>query len=786
MLTLRKNLLASLISSLAIGSSLNVLAENKTEEIVVSGKQSFSSVALSDSMKLQQTNITSINALIDNLPGVTVNEGDTFGFDDWSTSITVRGFSTNLGEQQVGTTIDGLPNGGSNYGGGAKANRYIDTANLGDVVVSLGTADIASRSHEALGGTVNFVSSNPEPEQRIRSELTAGEFDARRVYFRYDTGYFAGETSAWISISSQQASDWIAESAENERDHLAAKLSLPFGDHSLTAYFSYDDIHEDNYQRVYSEQQFEQFPNTDGLTSEWAAVPFEDQLFRRGWSTLRTNTFGYVKGDFNLSDEFELSSSVYFHQNEGRGDWLPPYVINAQDDEGGPESEITGGVTVEGGDVDTGDRILFVDADGNRLSPISEDCTPSYTVTNWYGVAEATTPAAADPSCYAEGAIPVLSFRNTHYEKDRMGLTLDATWSTTFGSFENEVRGGLWYEDQTRDEWRDWHAIQSPDGFNYASEPYWVQYSRSYPQETLKYYIQDSLTAGDLTFNLGIKQFFVDVEREDLFDSSLNAGINSDSDLLFSGGVVWQMPTDGAELFVGYSENFKALSDLVLERPAADLDNIEPETSETVELGLRYRNDNMRVSAVVYQNDFENRLIFVSPDTSAGPDFTIGTNGTYFNAGGIESEGLELSLDYYLSDSLSAYFAFTYTDATYLGTGDTAVDTANGINPGNTVAGIAENLFVASLDWSTDMFFAGISNKYTGERQVNQDNTWQADAFLISDVYAGANFSSVGEGLSVTLTINNAFDEEYLGTISSNAAWIGAPRTAVLSATLDF
>ena len=135
-------------------------------------------------------------------------------------------------------------------------------------------------------------------------------------------------------LSSQQASDWIEESAENERDHFAAKLTSLLGDHKLSAYLSYDDIQEDNYQRVYSEAQYEQFPDDDGLTARWAGVPFEDQLYRRGWSTLRENILAYVKGDFSLSEEFKLETSVYYHQNEGRGDWLPPYIINVTDDLG--------------------------------------------------------------------------------------------------------------------------------------------------------------------------------------------------------------------------------------------------------------------------------------------------------------------------------------------------------------------------------------------------------------------------------------------------------------------
>ncbi len=78
-----------------------------------------------ESMLKQQSNLTSVLASIDNLPGVLINEGDTFGSDDWSTTISIRGFHVSLDEQQIGITVDGIANGNSNYGGGAKANSHI-------------------------------------------------------------------------------------------------------------------------------------------------------------------------------------------------------------------------------------------------------------------------------------------------------------------------------------------------------------------------------------------------------------------------------------------------------------------------------------------------------------------------------------------------------------------------------------------------------------------------------------------------------------------------------------
>ncbi|MFT7260877.1 MAG: iron complex outermembrane receptor protein, partial [Glaciecola sp.] len=168
----------------------NTKAEDASiEKIQVIGKSvSYANNETTESMLKQQSNLTSVLASIDNLPGVLINEGDTFGSDDWSTTISIRGFQVSLDEQQIGITVDGIANGNSNYGGGAKANRYIDTENLSLVEVSQGTADIASRSNEALGGTLNFTTINPTQEEGFLTSLSFGDFEAQKYFLRYNTG----------------------------------------------------------------------------------------------------------------------------------------------------------------------------------------------------------------------------------------------------------------------------------------------------------------------------------------------------------------------------------------------------------------------------------------------------------------------------------------------------------------------------------------------------------------------------------------------------------------------
>ncbi len=56
------------------------------------------------------------------------------------------------------------------------------------------------------------------------------------------------------------------------------------------------------------------------------------------------------------------------------------------------------------------------------------------------------------------------------------------------------------------------------------------------------------------------------------------------------------------------------------------------------------------------------------------------------------------------------------------------------------------------------------------------------------DAYITLNGGGVSNGAgnwSITLLLNNAFDEDYLGGIAGEGAWIGAPRTVSASLTVD-
>ena len=157
---------------------------------------------------------------------------------------------------------------------------------------------------------------------------------------------------------------------------------------------------------------------------------------------------------------------------------------------------------------------------------------------------------------------------------------------------------------------------------------------------------------------------------------------------------------EGLDLFAGYAENFKAISSTLLEVPGRSLDLLEPETASNIDVGLQYAGERVALSAALYSIDFQNRIFYLGPQTTAGPNYLIPGGGAYFNAGGIETSGVELSATVPLPHRTSFYTAATFNDSKYIGTGDPLVDEDQGIVPGTDVAGVPGRLWVLSLDRS--------------------------------------------------------------------------------------
>ncbi|MFC6838545.1 TonB-dependent receptor domain-containing protein [Xanthomonas theicola] len=743
---------------------------------VVGQATTYAKISVSKEMLDRQFAMGSVNDVLNELPGVIVTEADAFGSSDWGTQISMRGFVSNRDTQQIGTTIDGLPNGGSAYGGGSKANRFIDPLDLETVEVSQGTADIASRSNEALGGTLNYLTSAPLDAQRVRAAAGIGDNDARKYYARYDSGLI-GASKAWLSASHSSNDDWIDGSGHTTRDHLAGKFDSDLGAWKLSGYLSYDDADESEYSSV-TPAQFARDPEHDLLTGRLTGIPYLDQNYRSGSRALRKNSFGYLRGAFDGGNGVKATLAGYAHRMRGRGDWIPPYLVDVTNDGGGaPESEYLGGHTVSGGS-DLG-KIYFVTPSGAAAAR-RPGCRGN-----------GALPAEFDPACYPAGSLPVQSYRHSHYANERAGVTADAQWRTALGAIDNTARAGVWLEQYRRSVTRDWHRLLNV-GTNIAFDhaPYWVQFKDRYDTDERMHYVEDVMRYGNFAWRMGVKQFFVDQTRDRRIGASAHVASDSHSDPLFSAGLTWTTPVKGLEAFAGYSQNFAAIPSGVLgETDPVALSRVKPETADNIELGLRISRWPLTGSVTVYDIRFDNRIVYVPANFVDGIDYLGETDGVYENFGGVHARGVEAALGYGWGNGWRVNGAYTFNKATYLGSGDAARDTALEITPGAQVIGQPRNTLVASADWQGQAWAFGLSGRYLGKRYLDASNTRSLDGATTFDAHLGLSLSQLSaqlQGMKLDLNVSNLTDKRYLqGVDGSDSAFIAAPRTVGLTLTLD-
>lgn len=744
---------------------------------VIGQATSYAKTSVSKETINRQTILSSVNNALNELPGVVVSEADATGSSVWGTQISMRGFVTNRDTQQIGTTIDGLPNGGSGYGGGSLANRYIDTLDLETVEVSQGTADISSRSNEALGGTLNFLTSDPLQEQRVRFVVGGGDNDARKYYARFDTGLLAGHTRAWISASSAEVRDWIDGSGRTSNDHVAAKFVTELDRWTLSGYASYNDANEPEYTSV-SPASFATNPERDGLVGNLTGIPNLDQNFRAGSRALRENTFGYLRAAFDGGNGFKASVAGYAHKMEGRGDWLPPYLVQAREDGvGNPESEYRGGDTVYGGSA-LG-QFYFVNPDGSAAQVIP-GCMPRAGFTADY-----------DPNCYAAGVQGVQSYRHSHYDNDRAGFTADVEWKQDFGRIDNTVRGGVWVENVDRSVRRDWHRLlKVGTDISFDNVPYWVQFEDRYKVDEQMYYVEDVARFGPFSARVGVKQFFVDQKRQRTIGAAENVRSDSKSDPLLSAGATWTLPVQGLEAFAGYSQNFAAIPSGVLgETDAQRFARVEPETADNIELGLRVSRWPLTGSITLYNIKFDNRIVYLPARLADGIDYLDETDGVYENFGGVESTGVEAALGYGWDNGWRINGAYTYNRSEYLGSGNAARDAELGIVDGADVIGQPRHILVMSADWQGESWNFGVSGRYLGERYLDASNANKLPSATVFNANIGFDLQDLSpklKGVGASFVVSNLTDRRYLsGVDGSDTAFIGAPRTVGFSVRVD-
>jgi iron complex outermembrane receptor protein len=732
----------------AIAETKDAITEEEASEggeIMVYGKGEVRQVTEIGAADIQLTTAGSSPFIaLRKLPGVNFQSADPFGAYEWSTRITLRGFNQN----QLGFTLDGVPLGDMSYGNtnGLHISRAIIADNIGQTRVSQGAGALGTASTSNLGGTLEFASRAPQDELGIAGNVTYGDSNTMRVYGTLDTGDLGG-VKAYISAAHIDAEKWKGFGTQRSTQ-VNAKVVADFSPTTtLTAFVNFSDRKENDYQDLSQEMIGRLGYDWDNISNDWPlAVRLAFIGANRGDTgvVVGPNTFGTT-----YPAPIRTVDDTYFDAAGLRRDWLASGRIDQQ----------------------IGDSVkLGVQA---------------YLHTN-KGQGSWITPYRASP-----GGLPI-SFRTTEYEIERIGVLGDL--AAELGA--HTVRVNLWYENNDFEQARRFYGMgtsQTVPGANaldYQSNPFFTQWNNAYNTRTLQYAIQDQWELSDaFTVTAGFKGQSVKLEATPINPTPgpLALGeIEGEDMFLPQVGVLYKLG-GGNEIFASFTQNQRAFTAAATTGPfatsaagfAALRDRIEPETTDTYEVGFRFGEGQLTGVIAGYLVNFSNRLLAVPQ----GPGI-VGNAALLSNVGDVRSIGAEIGLQWQPAPNFTVTGSYAYNENTYR---DDVINQTGVVVQrikGRTVVDSPESIANLELAYDNGQFYARGNANYTSERFFTFSNDRSVDGRVLVDALIGFRLQSDNRflnGLAIEGTVTNLFDEEFVGTIGSNGFGFAGDNQTLLA-----
>ena len=648
---------------------------------------------------------------IEKLPGVNFQSADPFGSYEWSTRIVVRGFNQN----QLGFTLDGVPLGDMSYGNhnGLHISRAVPSEDVGRVSLSQGAGALGTASTSNLGGTLEFFTLDPASDLGGRIDLTGGSDSTRRIFGHFDTGSL-GENGPRISLSAVDGTtDKWKGSGEQQQRMYSLKAVQPIGDTgSVTAYYNYSDRAERDYQDLSFDIIRRRGEDWDNWAPDWsAAVSAAQSCAASGFSNA------------------VVCDDAYWDAAGIREDSLAYVGLDLPSDDGLSFSA----------------RVYMHQNEGQGL----------------WGTPYVPTPGGAP-----------LSVRTTEYDIDRKGALATVGW--TLGG--HALEAGVWIENNDFNQARRFYPESNLAGptqsfTSFRSNPLLTQWEYAFETKTLQYHLQDEFSIGEtLKFVAGFKGMTVENSATTITGPNKSGTIEAQENFLPQLGFTWA-PWEGGELFGLAARNARAFVSANTAGPfstsaagfVAIRDVLKPETSDTIELGWRFRGESVEGVLAAYRIKFKDRLLAIQQ----GPGI-VGNPSVLANVGGVSTNGFEAAVNWRPMQHLAWFTSFAWNDSTF-----DQNYTTNGnviLVGGKTVPDAPEMMLKTELTYDNGMFFARADANYTDGRYYTFLNQGSVPSYTLFNASAGFRFADLAmfEELSVQAAVTNIVDKFYISTVGSN------------------
>ena len=679
------------------------------------------SVTIITTEELEVFEYTDIQKILSNVPGVNFRPEEGFGLRP---NISIRGtYADRSGK--ITLMEDGVLIAPAPYS--ASSAYYFPTVGrLAGIEVLKGPAAIANGPY-TVGGAINMLSTPIPEDTEVFFNQETGDHGALRTHATFGTSKenygFLIEGHAWKSDGFDTIQDESGGTGFR-KDDLIAKFRL----------------NTDRGSKVYQELNFKYQWSEE--SSDQTYVGLSNASFKKD----AHERYGLTKYDNMDNDhetlslnyvldvgDFEFSATVY--ENDFARNWFKVDKIDNK-------------------------KVFGI---GNGIN-------------NIIGAAnEGNLDAAAILNGDNTTAVQI-KLKNNNRVYESSGVNLKANWSNEthnvtvgYRDTEDSEDRMQWYA--TAD-WMDGKMGSLVEG----AMPGYSSNNRVTSAEATAFYINDVISLGDLTLNLGYRSEDWRITQERYVDTARSA-VNtdkgypktlSDSDnSLFGGGATYDI-TDNVSVYAGFHEGFTPTSG-----------GADPEKADNIEVGVRYAMDSTFVDVGYFNTDYQNMFGSCTASGGAQGECEIGDS---FNAGEAKISGLEIVAQTVVESGQMVFplrLSYTTTDAEFKNTFSSSF--WGDVNAGMAIPDLPDTQLALSAGFDTGNGWSGAATIYAFGGTCSVASC-AADTKV--DSYTTLDLSltrKINEKADVYLIMSNVGDnEDIVARAPKNGARAQAPRLATI------
>jgi iron complex outermembrane receptor protein len=722
-----------------------------------------------------QTVADSLNVV----PGYNFTNNDAYG--NSGGNIRLRSFDC----ARISFQWDGMQlNDSGNYA--CYTNQVGDSEIVSTADVAQGTTDVDAPSASATGGAINYRTKVPDRDFHVYTNIEGGSFNYRRGFLEVDSGEIGPWGTRFFVAGSSTRYDKFKGPGELAKDQFNARIYQPLRDNgdfaSLAFHWNknrnnfYNNPTLQDYRNVgyaYDEDRSCTLPTPVAGTRQDAN---QSTVVNYLGNTVTGSCTGYYNVRINPSDTGNIRGQFKYHLRDNVIFTFDPNFQYVLANGGGfavvseTDNRLRGAGAPSGpghdlnGDGDTLDSVALYTPNTTNTrryginSSLIWDINDDHRVRLAYALDYARHRQTGEYTYLAQNGDPLDVFGG----KDGYGPKVP----TTDGSFlRGRDRASVAQLNMFAAEYIGHFMDENLEVRLGVRAPFFKRelnnfcYSQNNSSNVLCTTAPVTATLANGNVNLagsGTTQYIAPYRAEKKYD-----------DVLPNIGVSYKLG-GGHSVYASYAEGLSAprTDNLYTVTRAADgsIQNplVQPETTQTVDLGYRFTTPNIQASIALYDSKFQNRIA-----SSFDPDLGIFIDR---NIGDVDIKGVDAGVAWQVADYLTYIGNLSYNHA--IVQNDTQQGTGTFLpTKGKRLVETPDWQWFQRVQWEiSENFSLGVQAKWVGRRYSTDVNDEKTPSYATVDADLRWTLPKWDDHEAyLQLNVKNLFDEKYLGSISSQS-----------------